>query len=165
MQGDPQVLIQLNLLLTGELSSADQYFIHSQMYENWGYTRLFTRIAHEREEELEHASLLIHRILFLGGIPDVNVRDSIKVGKDVPEMLKNDLESELHVIAELKKSIAFCESKSDFETRRILVELLKNTEEDHARWLEIQLKLIDQIGLQNYLQSAAGKVEGSNEGK
>jgi bacterioferritin len=155
MQGNKRVLQELNSLLTGELTAADQYFIHSRMYENWGFAQLFKRIEHEREEELEHASRLIRRILFLGGVPDVASRDPLKVGADVPSMLKNDLDYEISVIASLKKAIALCEAEQDFETRRILVELLQNTEEDHAHWLEIQLRLIQQMGLQNYLQSAA----------
>ena len=165
MQGNQRVLQELNSLLTGELTSADQYFVHSRMYENWGYSRLFKRIDHEREEELEHAARLIRRILFLGGVPDVASRGPLKVGADVPEMLKNDLESEIAVVSELRKAIAVCEAERDFETRRILVELLQNTEEDHAHWLEIQLRQIQQLGLQNYLQSAAGDEISAEEKK
>jgi bacterioferritin len=158
MQGSPKVLQQLNALLTGELTAADQYFVHSRMYENWGYKRLFDRIEHEREEELEHAARLIHRILFLGGTPDVASRGALKVGAAVPDMLKNDLDYELSTVANLKKAIALCEGEQDFETRRILTELLQNTEEDHTHWLETQLRLIGQLGLQNYLQSASGEI-------
>jgi bacterioferritin len=158
MQGKTKVIKELNHLLTGELSSADQYFTHSEMYKNWGYHQLFERMDHERLEELEHAQKLIARILFLGGTPDVGSRAALTIGKDVPEMLKNDLESEIHVGNNLKKVVALCETEQDFETRRILVELLHATEEDHTLWLEQQLNLIKNMGLQNYLQSVAQPV-------
>jgi bacterioferritin len=160
MQGNSKVLQELNTLLTGELTAADQYFVHSRMYEDWGYHALFERIEHEREEELEHASHLIRRILFLGGKPDVSLRSGLNVGHTVPEMLKNDLAYEVSVVSALKRAIAVCETEKDYETRRLLTELLENTEEDHTRWLEIQLRLVDQLGLQNYLQSAATPPKG-----
>lgn len=156
MQGKKSVIQELNRLLTGELTAADQYFIHSRMYENWGFDRLYERAEHERVEELEHAAMLIRRILFLEGIPDVASRQPLKIGATVPDMLKADLDYEYGVVAALKKAIPLCESEEDFETRRILVKLLEDTEEDHTYWLEQQLGLIDRIGLQNYLQSAAG---------
>jgi bacterioferritin len=157
MQGSSKVLQELNSLLTGELSAADQYFIHSRMYENWGLMALYHRIEHEREEELEHAARLIQRILFLGGTPNVAARTPLNVGATVPEMMKNDLAYELSVVKHLRSAIVLCETEQDFETRRILVDLLKNTEEDHTHWLEVQLRLIEQIGLQNYLQSVTGE--------
>jgi bacterioferritin len=157
MQGNPKVLQELNSLLTGELTAADQYFVHSRMYENWGLQSLFNRIEHEREEELEHAARLIQRILFLNGTPNVAARDPLTIGANVPEMLKNDLAYEYSVVKNLKKAIAVCETEQDYETRRILVELLQNTEEDHTHWLEVQLRLIDQLGLQNYLQTMTGE--------
>jgi bacterioferritin len=160
MQGKQTVLDRLNSLLIGELSAADQYFVHSRMLENWGFQALYQRIAHERMDELAHADSLIKRILFLEGTPDLSARAPLNIGKDVPEMLRNDLAVELSVVNELKEAIAYCEQERDFETRRILVELLRDTEEDHAHWLETQLGLIDRVGLQNYLQSAIGKISG-----
>jgi bacterioferritin len=165
MQGSPRVIQELNSLLTGELSAADQYFVHSRMYENWGFGELFKRIEHERTEELEHASRLVRRILFLGGTPDVASRAALRIGADVPGMLKNDLAYELEVVDRLKKAIALCEGERDYETRRILTDLLQNTEEDHAHWLEIQLRLIDQMGLPNYLESATGRELSAPEAK
>lgn len=155
MQGKKSVIQELNALLTGELTAADQYFIHSRMYENWGFSRLYERAEHERVEELDHAATLIHRILFLEGTPDVASRLPLTIGSTVPDMLAADLAYENQVIAALKKAIRLCESEEDFETRRILVKLLEDTEEDHTYWLEQQLGLITKIGLQNYLQSAA----------
>jgi bacterioferritin len=116
---------------------------------------LYKRIEHERIEELDHASKLIRRILFLEGMPDVSSREQIKVGTTVPQMLKSDLDYELAVVNALKKAIDLCETEQDYETRRILIELLEETEEDHTYWLEKQLGLIDKIGLENYLQSVS----------
>lgn len=161
MQGSSQVVQQLNHLLAGELTSSDQYFIHSEMYRNWGHHRLHERMDHERLEELEHAKRIIQRILFLEGVPRMGPRSPLTIGHTVPEMLKNDLDSELKVAADLRNAIAVCEAERDFETRRILVELLRETEEDHTHWLEVQLGLISRMGLQNYLQSVStplGKV-------
>jgi bacterioferritin len=153
MKGDSQIIDSLNKLLAGELTAMDQYFIHSRMYEDWGLNELYERIHHEMQEETDHASRLIRRILFLEGSPSLTKRDPLDVGTDVPDMLKNDLKLEHQVIAALKDVIAQCESAQDFETREILEDLLKDTEEDHTLWLEQQLGLIDKIGLSNYLQS------------
>ena len=153
MRGNDEVIEVLNTLLTGELSAADQYFVHSRMYQDWGLEKLYQRIAHETEEELQHADRLIQRILFLEGAPDVASRDSLHIGRDVPGMLKNDLQLELEVVAALKIAIGIAEKHQDYQTREILESLLKDTEEDHTYWLEKQLRLIDKIGLQNYLQS------------
>lgn len=153
MKGNPQVIAHLNTLLTGELSAADQYFTHSRMYENWGFNKLYERIAHEVQDELSHADALVKRILFLEGTPDLSKRDPLNIGQTVPEMLKNDLAYELKVVQDLRAVIAFCESVQDYVTRDILLPLLDDTEHDHAHWLEKQLGLIECIGLQNYLQS------------
>jgi len=153
MKGHPQVIDHLNALLVGELTAIDQYFIHSRMYENWGFGKLHAQISHEMAEEQSHADLLIKRILFLEGTPDLGKRDALVVGKNVPEMLKSDLAIEYKVIAHLKNVIQFCESVQDYETRNLLMTLLEDTEEDHTYWLETQLRLIESVGLQNYLQS------------
>ena len=153
MKGNPQVINHLNALLVGELTAIDQYFIHSRIYQDMGLDKLFTQINHEMQEEQTHADLLIKRILFLEGAPDLSTRDPLKVGENVPEMLRNDLAYEYKVIPHLREVMAFCESVQDFVTRDILLKLLKDTEEDHTWWLEKQLRLIDTIGLPNYLQS------------
>lgn len=153
MRGDADVINTLNDLLAGELAAIDQYFLHSRMYENWGYAKLYERIEHERQDETGHAAALIKRILFLEGYPVLDKRDALRIGRTVPEMLRNDLDLELEVVADLRMAIALCEQKGDFVTREILEQMLDDTEQDHAYWLEIQLRLIDQVGLQNYLQS------------
>lgn len=153
MQGNQNVINGLNELLAYELAAMDQYFIHSQMYHDWGLTKLYERIAHEFEDEKGHATKLIERMLFLGGIPDMQTRTGFLVGKDVKEMLQSDLRVEYDVAAKLKEVIAICETESDYVSRDILVQLLDDTEVDHAHWLEQQLGLIDRLGLQNYQQS------------
>ena len=153
MKGDTKVIEQLNKLLAGELTAMDQYFIHSRMYEDWGFSKLYERISHEMQDETRHADALIKRILFLEGVPDLSKREPLVIGSRVPEMLKNDLELELNVVASLKRVIAYCESVNDYNTREILESMLQDTEDDHTYWLEKQLGLIDRIGLDNYLQS------------
>lgn len=153
MKGNPQIIAALNTLLANELAAMDQYFIHSRMYQDWGLNKLYERIDHESDDEKGHAAVLIERILFLEGTPDLTTRDGIKVGTDVPSMLKNDLEVEYQVQALLKETMALCEREKDYVTRDELQQLLDDTENDHAYWLEQQIRLIDMLGLQNYLQS------------
>ncbi len=153
MQGNKQVIAGLNGLLAYELAAMDQYFIHSEMYADWGFSKLHERIAHEFEDEKGHAQKLIERILFLEGTPNMVNRDGLQIGSDVPSMLQNDLNVEVAVGNALKDTIALCESEKDYVTRDMLVTLLDDTEMDHAYWLEQQLGLINKIGLQNYLQS------------
>ncbi len=153
MKGNNAIITSLNGLLAYELAAMDQYFIHSEMYADWGFTKLHERIAHEFDDEKGHAKKLIERILFLEGRPNMVDRDGLNIGQDVPAMLQSDLDVELAVAAALKEAIALCEKEKDFVTRSMLVELLDDTEMDHAHWLEQQLGLIDKIGLENYLQS------------
>ena len=153
MKGKKEVLNQLQLLLNGELAARDQDFAHSRMYKDWGLEKLYERINHEMEEETEHADVLVERILFLEGEPDFSNQDKLHIGKDVPEMLNNDLEVEYSVVKALKMAIKVCEDEQDYDSRAILIKLLDDTEMDHAYWLEKQLGLIEKIGLKNYLQS------------
>ncbi|AWB67408.1 bacterioferritin [Saccharobesus litoralis] len=153
MKGNKQVIDALNTLLANELSAMDQYFIHSRMYEDWGLNKLYERIAHESDDERDHASKLIERILFLEGTPDMTTRDGLLIGNDVPSMLENDLKVEYAVGKLLKDTIALCEKEQDYVSRDLLETLLEETENDHAYWLEQQLRLIKMLGLPNYLQS------------
>ena len=153
MKGQQEVIEHLNRNLANELTAMDQYFIHSRMYEDWGLTQLYERIAHEMEDETGHADKIIKRILFLEGMPDLVTRSALRIGRNVPDMLKNDLDLEIKVIEDLKAAMQCCESAQDYQTREILQELLTETEEDHAHWLEQQLGLIEKMGLQNYLQA------------
>lgn len=153
MKGNQKIIETLNALLAGELTAMDQYFIHSRMYEDWGLTKLYDRIAHEMEDETGHADQMIKRILFLEGTPNLVNREPINVGKTVEDMLKNDLALEYSVVKNLKAAIVVCEAEKDFETRAMLVKQLEDTEEDHTHWLEQQLGLIERMGIQNYLQA------------
>ena len=153
MKGHADIIAKMNEILGSELAAMDQYFVHSKMYEDWGLGKLHERIAHEFDDEKGHASLLIDRILMLEGTPDLSTRGPVHIGKTVPEMLQFDLNLEYEVGNQLKEAIALCESKQDYQTRDMLQVLLKDTEEDHAHWLEQQIGLIEKIGLQNYLQS------------
>ena len=156
MKGSQKVIDALNGLLAAELAAMDQYFVHSEMYDDWGFTKLHERVAHEFDDEKQHAAALIERILFLEGTPDLVTREPIKVGKDVPAMLKSDLNLEYSVVGALRNAIGLCEKESDYQSRQVLQKLLEDTEIDHAYWLEKQLGLIDKMGLENYLQSQAG---------
>lgn len=152
MKGNKEVIDYLNTLIAGELAARDQYFIHAHMYDDWGYQKLFQHNQHEMEHETEHAAQLIHRVLFLEGIPTMQP-ESLDIGSDVKSMLEKDLALEYKVRDNLKKGIALCEAHQDYVSRDLLVIQLEDTEEDHAHWLEQQLRIIDDIGLQNYLQS------------
>jgi len=153
MQGNQKIIDGLNTLLGYELAAMDQYFVHSQMYLDWGLTKLYDRISHEFDDEKGHATKLIERMLFLGGKPDMQKRVGYLLGETVPDMLKSDLRVEYEVAEKLREVIAVAESEKDYVTRDILMILLDDTEMDHAHWLEQQLGLIDRLGLSNYMQS------------
>ena len=157
MVGSQKVIDYLNFLLGGELAARDQYFIHSEMYAEWSYGKLYDRIHHEMADETLHAQAIIRRILMLSGTPNMTI-DKVNIGSTVPEMLQIDLDLEYKVQQHLKEGIALCEAEQDYVTREMLVEQLKDTEEDHAHWLEQQLRLIDMIGLPNYLQTQMAEV-------
>lgn len=152
MQGSPVVIAALNELLVGELAARDQYFVHARMYDDWGYSKLFEHTNHEMEEETEHSAWLIRRILFLGGTPNM-VPATLKIGKDVPSMMQSDLELEYSVVRNVRRVMAICEKEQDYVSRDILLKMLDDTEMDHTRWLEQQIRQIGEMGLANYLQS------------
>lgn len=153
MKGDKKIIDILNGLLAGELAAVDQYLIHGEMYSDMGFARLAEKALHESEHERLHARALIQRILFLEGRPDLTKRAALTIGKTVPEMLKADLNVEYHVVGELRKAMAACESAQDYVSRDMLAVQLEDTEMDHAYYLEKQISLINLVGLQNYLQS------------
>jgi len=156
MKGDKRIIDILNDLLTGELTAVDQYLIHGEMYADMGFARLAEKALHESEHERQHARVLIQRILFLEGTPDLAKRDPLKVGRTVPDMLKADLAYEYKVVGDLKKAIAACEQAHDYVTRDMLGVQLEDTEMDHAYYLEKQIGLIELVGLENYQQSQMG---------
>ena len=156
MKGNQKVLTHLQNLLNYELTARDQYMAHSRVYRDMGLHKLYERLNHEMEEEIEHADMLIERMLFLEAAPDYNQQGTVNVGATVPAMLQLDLDVEYAVDAALKEAIDICEQEQDYDTRLILCKLLDDTEMDHAYWLERQLRLIDLVGLPNYLQSQMG---------
>ncbi len=153
MKGHNEIINALNDLLVYELTAMDQYFVHSRMYQDMGLEKLYQRIDHEFDDEKGHAAVLIERILFLEGTPDLSKRDGLNIGQTVPAMLQSDLDIEYAVRDALKKVMALCEELQDYVTRDQLLVLLDDTETDHAYWLEKQLRLIKLTGLENYLQS------------
>ena len=153
MKGDKKIIDILNELLAGELTAVDQYLIHAEMYADMGFQRLADKALHESDHERQHARALIQRILFLEGTPNLAKREALKIGNEVSEMLKADLSVEYKVVGSLKKAMAACEKAQDYVSRDMLAVQLEDTEMDHAYYLEKQLRLIEQIGLQNYKQS------------
>ncbi|WP_045767672.1 bacterioferritin [Xanthomonas albilineans] len=146
MKGHPDVVHCLKELLRGELAARDQYFIHSRRYEDQGLLALYERINHEMEEETEHADALLRRILFLEGDPDMRPL-AFEPGRTVEEMLEKDLKVEYEVRANLAAAMKLCEQHGDYVSRDVLLAQLRDTEEDHAWWLEQQLGLIKRLGL------------------
>ena len=156
MKGDQKIIDILNDLLAGELTAVDQYLIHGEMYADMGLDQLAGKSIHESDHERQHARALIQRILFLEGTPDLTKREPLNVGGNVPEMLQADLAVEYKVDGELKKAMAACENARDYVSRDMLAVQLEDTEMDHAYFLEKQLRLIELVGLPNYLQSQMG---------
>ena len=160
MQGDRAVIQRLNEVLTNELTSVNQYFLHARMLENWGLNRLAKLVYEESIGEMKHADKLIKRILFLGGLPNLQDLHKLAIGESALEALNADLQLELAGRATLITSIAEFEAAKDFISREVLVDILSDTE-DHIDFLETQLALAASLGEQNYLQSAAGELSDS----
>jgi bacterioferritin len=152
MKGDPKVIEFLNKALTNELTAINQYFLHARMFKNWGFHKLNEKEYHESIDEMKHADLLIERILFLEGLPNLQNLGKLRVGENPEEMLRCDLKLEYEAIPPLREAIAYCEQAKDYVSREIFEHILEN-EEEHVDWLETQFELIDKIGIQNYLQS------------
>jgi bacterioferritin len=152
MKGDPDVIKKLNAILTNELTSINQYFLHARMYENEGYGKLGKKTYEESIEEMKHADRIVKRILLLDGHPNLQALHKLKIGTNVEERLKADWEAETAGRGAMVEGIALCEEKQDYVTRDMLTELLEDTEE-HIDFLETQMTVIGQVGLQNYLQS------------
>ncbi|CAN5297756.1 bacterioferritin [soil metagenome] len=152
MKGDTQAIAHLNAVLKNELTAINQYFLHSRMLANWGLTTLGAKEYDDSIDEMKHADSLIHRILFLEGLPNLQDLGRIKIGEDVREIIECDLALEMGALPELKQAIAHCESCGDYVSRALFKDVLES-EEEHVDWLETQLGLIDSMGLQNYTQS------------
>ncbi len=155
MKGNPEIIAHLNRALRNELTAINQYFLHARMFDNWGYERLGRHERDESIDEMKHADRLIARILFLEGLPNLQDLDKLLIGENVREALEGDLELERRAHPVLRDAIAACEVAGDYASRE-LFEAILVSEEEHIDFLETQLGLIDQIGIQNYLQSQLG---------
>jgi bacterioferritin len=150
MKGDPKIIELLNAVLTNELTAVNQYFLHARLCENWGYERLWKKVRAESIDEMKHADALIERVLFLEGMPNVQRLGKVNVGETVPEQLRADLELERTALGVLNAGIETCRKAGDNGSAELLEDILED-EEEHTNWLEAQLALIEQVGLQNYL--------------
>jgi bacterioferritin len=150
MQAKEGVVERLNTILTNELTAINQYFIHSEMCGNWGYERLKEKFREYSIDEMKDAEQLIHHILYLEGIPNLQRIARVNVGEAVPEQLQLTLNQEVTAVGDLTEAIAHCAQVADFTTRGILERMVED-EESHVDWLETQFQTIEQTGLQNYL--------------
>ena len=150
MQGDATVLTHLNAGLKNEMTAINQYFLHARMLEHWGVAKLGAYEYGESIDEMKHADLLIKRILFLGGVPRLEI-DKLLVGKNVPDLLERDLKLEQQAMPQLREAIPYCEKVRDFVTRDLFSQILEG-EEEHVDFIETQLELIEKIGVENYIQ-------------
>lgn len=152
MKGKTGVIKALNEVLTTELTSINQYFLHARMYKNWGFEVLNEKCYKKSIKDMKQADDLIERILFLEGLPNLQMIGKINIGEEPEEMLQCDTAFQLKQIPQMKNAIALCEQQMDFVTRDIFASILEY-EEEHYDWLDTQAYQIDQLGIQNYLQS------------
>ncbi|MBV1837975.1 bacterioferritin [Acetobacter estunensis] len=148
---DPKVIEHLNIQLTNELTAINQYFLHARTLNHWGVTLLGKKEYEESIEEMRHADWLIERILYLGGLPNVQRYNTVLIGQNVKEILECDLKLEEKALADLREGIAYCESVRDYVSRDLLLKILDN-EEEHEDYLDRQFDLIKQIGIERYIQ-------------
>ena len=150
MKSSEEVLTLLNNLLTNELTAINQYYVHAKMCQNWGYDRLAKKVREESIDEMKHAELVISRILFLEGVPNMQRYHKLHVGETVKEQLETDLQLEYAAITFLNQGIEVCRRAGDNASEDLMKRILVS-EEAHTDWLESQLELIRQVGEQNYL--------------
>lgn len=151
MKGDKKVIEHLNTALKGELTAINQYFLHSRMLEDWGISKLAKHEYNESIEEMQHADLLIKRVLFLGGLPNLQDLNKLLIGEDVKEILECDLKLEIGGIEHYREAITYCDQVHDYVTRDLFLQILKE-EEGHQDYLETELQLLNDMGVQNYIQ-------------
>ena len=151
MKGNEKVIEFLNEALKNELTAVNQYWLHYRMLDNWGIKRLAEFERHESIDEMKHADRLSERILFLDGLPNFQMLGRLRIGENVEELLRSDLALEMEALTQLREAIAHCESVRDYVSRDLFAEILQN-EEEHVDTLEKQFVMIEQMGLQNYIQ-------------
>ena len=151
MKGDQKVIEFLNRALGNELVAINQYFLHAKMYKDWGFQALYEHEYHESIDEMKHADMLVERILFLEGLPNLQDLGKLMIGENTKEMLNCDLKLEQMAVPDLRDGIEYCESVRDYISRDLLRRIL-DSEEEHIDWLETQLELMDKVGQENYLQ-------------
>ena len=149
-KGNPEVIEHLNAILTGELTAINQYFLHAKMCQNWGLMRLYKYLHAESIDEMKHADVLIDRILYLEGVPNVQRMNRVRIGETVPEQFESDMALEKEAIPRLQEAITFCRSINDQGTA-VILETILSSEEEHLDWIEAQQDLIKNLGLENYL--------------
>jgi bacterioferritin len=149
--GDPETIRFLNVALKNELTAINQYFLHSRMLADWGLSELAKKEYEESIDEMKHADRLIKRILFLGGLPNLQDLGKLMIGENVLEVIKCDLSLEMRAMPDLKLAIVHCENDRDFISRELFTHILES-EEEHVDWLQTQLRLIEQMGMENFVQ-------------
>ncbi len=159
MKGNEKIINTLNQLLADELTAINQYMVHSEMCDNWGYDKLHKAIEQQAMDEMHHAEWLIQRIIFLEGTPVVSRLNPMKIGQSVPEMIGNDQEAEYMAIRAYNEAIRLAHEVDDQVTVDLLMKILK-MEEGHVDWAEKQRAQIEQMGLENYL---ANQTEGASD--
>jgi bacterioferritin len=150
VKGEPKVLKVLNEVLKAELTAINQYFLHAEMCENWGYMKLAKNTRKESIEEMQHAEKLMERILLLDGTPNMTDYFKINIGQSVKQQFQNDLNLEYEAVKRLNAGVATCVQLGDNGSRELLEKILVD-EEHHIDWLEAQLHAIDEMGIENYL--------------
>lgn len=152
MKGKKEIIDALNEVLTGELTAINQYFLHARMLQDWGLDKLGELEYKASIDEMKHADELIKRILFLEGLPNVQKLDQVKIGTNIEEIIKLDLEVEHRAVPVLKKNIALAEKEQDYVTRQLFLDILES-EEEHIDWLETQQSRIEKVGVERYMQT------------
>lgn len=150
MQGDERVIEILNDVITAELTAINQYFLHAKMCDDWGLTKLAAYTRHESIDEMKHAESLIDRVLYLDGHPNLQRLGTLHIGEDVEEQFRSDLALEYRAVERLQSGSATCREIGDITSAQLLEDILAS-EEEHIDWLEAQLTLIEQVGIENYL--------------
>jgi bacterioferritin len=151
LDGDPVTISFLNKVLKNELTAINQYFLHSRMLADWGLTHLAYKEYEESIDEMKHADRLIKRVLFLGGLPNLQDLGKLQIGENVREVLQCDLSLEMMSLPDLKLAISHCEIEKDYISRELFTDILES-EEEHIDWLQTQMRLIEQMGIENFVQ-------------